>query len=243
MKTKGADKLGDRMKEFYEDRTRYFLPRRTYTIIRVDGKAFHTYTRGLESPFDAKLMMDMDSTAAHLCLAIQGAKFAYVQSDEISILLTDFDKLTTDAWFDGNVQKMVSVSSSFATGIFNHLRPGRLAYFDSRVFTIPNNVEVENYFIWRQQDATRNSIASAAQVLYSHKELEGKNTSEQQEMIFQKGINWNDYSIGSKRGRVIVKEEMNERTKWISIDPPIFTQEREFLSELIPIAYSETQTV
>lgn len=83
------------MKEFYENRTRNFLPRRTYTIIRVDGKAFHSYTRGLVRPFDEKLVNDMDETACYMCKNIQGAKFAFVQSDEISILLTDFEGLTS----------------------------------------------------------------------------------------------------------------------------------------------------
>ena len=172
------------MKEYYENRTRNFLPRRTYTIIRVDGKAFHTYTRGLETPFDGKLVSDMDETACYMCKNVQGAKFAFVQSDEISILLTDFDSLTTDAWFDGNVQKMASVSSSLATAKFNALRPDKIALFDSRVFSIPSTVEVANYFIWRQQDATRNSISSVAQSMFSHSELENKNTNQMQEMCF-----------------------------------------------------------
>lgn len=233
------DNLGDRMKEFYENRTRNLLPRRTYTIIRVDGKAFHTYTRGLERPFDAKLIADMDTTACYMCENIQGAKLAFVQSDEISIVLTDFDKLGTNAWFDGNIQKMASISASLATAKFNELRPNKIALFDSRVFTIPTTVEVENYFIWRQQDTVRNSISSVAQSLYSPKQLHGKNTSEMQEMCFQKGVNWNDYEPKLKRGRLIVKEQYDKngamRTRWISIEPPIFTQERELLAELIPI--------
>jgi tRNA(His) 5'-end guanylyltransferase len=232
------DTLGDRMKEYYEDRTRNVLPRRTYSIIRIDGKAFHTYTKGLQRPFDDKLMNDMDETAGFLCKNIQGAKFAFVQSDEISILLTDFEELTTDAWFDGNIQKMVSVSSSIATAKFNELRPNKLAFFDSRVFTIPSNIEVENYFIWRQQDTTRNSISSVAQSLYSHKQLEGKNTTEQQELIFQKGINWNDFAPKYKRGRVIERQLYDKngatRSKWVSVEPPIFTQERDFLASRIP---------
>jgi tRNA(His) 5'-end guanylyltransferase len=128
-----------------------------------------------------------------------GAKFAYVQSDEISILLTDFEDIGTQAWFENNVQKMVSVAASMATAKFNQLRMMRatstylidnkgdshkslnlediqnfkLAEFDARVYQIPQKVEVENYLIWRQQDATRNSISSVAQSLYSHKELHG----------------------------------------------------------------------
>jgi len=233
------DNLGDRMKDYYESRTKSFLPRRTYTLIRIDGKAFHTYTRGLKRPFDEKLVNDMDETAKYLCKNIQGAKFAFVQSDEISILLTDFDKLQTSAWFDGNIQKITSISASLATAKFNELRPNKIALFDSRVFTISSNIEVENYFIWRQQDTVRNSISSVAQSLYSHKELHNKNVSEMQEMCFAKGINWNDYPPKYKRGRLIVKEYYDKdgakRSRWISIAPPTFTQEREELTKLIPI--------
>ena len=232
------DSLGDRMKEFYENRTRNFLPRRTYTIIRVDGKAFHSYTRGLVRPFDEKLVNDMDETACYMCKNIQGAKFAFVQSDEISILLTDFEGLTTDAWFDGNIQKMASISASLATAKFNELRPNKIALFDSRVFTIPSDIEIENYFIWRQQDTTRNSISSVAQSMFSHRELENKNTDQMQEMCFQKGVNWNDFSAKLKRGRLIVKQDYEKegatRSKWVSVEPPIFTQEREMLKGLIP---------
>jgi len=248
--------IGNRMKEFYENRTRYLLPRRTYTLIRIDGKAFHTYTKGLNRPFDEGLMNDMDETAKYLCKNIQGAKFAYVQSDEISILLTDFETLTTDTWFDGNIQKIVSVSASLATSAFNRFRyirhitdlpdllsakslfPLKDAEFDARVWTIPNNIEVENYFIWRQQDATRNSILSVAQTLYSHKEMSNKKCNILQEMIFQKGINWNDYSLGEKNGRLIVKETYlkgeSNRTKWVSIGAETFSQNREILENLIP---------
>lgn len=255
------DQLGDRMKNFYEDRFRYKLPRRTYTIIRIDGKAFHTYTKGLERPFDNGLIQDMDDTTKYLCKNIQGVKFGYVQSDEISLLLTDFDDLQTDMWFDGNLQKMCSVAASMATMEFNRLRtlreskimvdirqpdeyyigfPKKLGMFDARVFQISNSIEVENYFIWRQQDATRNSISSVAQSLYSHKELNGKSSDEKQEMIFQKGINWNDYPSRMKRGGFVYKfpvekEENVIRNVWSQIDCPIFTQDRTFLKTKIPV--------
>jgi len=232
------DSIGDRMKEFYENRTRTFLPRRTYTIIRVDGKAFHTYTRGLARPFDIDLVNDMDETACYMCKNIQGAKFAFVQSDEISILLTDFESLTSDAWFDGNIQKMASISASLATAKFNELRPGKIALFDSRVFIIPSDIEVENYFIWRQQDTVRNSISSVAQSMFSHRQLENKNTGQMQEMCFQGGVNWNDFADKLKRGRLIIKQGYEKdgatRTKWVSVDSPIFTQNRNILSDIIP---------
>jgi tRNA(His) 5'-end guanylyltransferase len=233
----GNDSLGDRMKNFYEDRTRYLLPRRTYTIIRLDGKAFHSYTKGLKRPFDDQLMLAMDETAQFLCKEIQGSKLAFLQSDEISIILTDFDKIETDAWYDGNIQKIVSVSASLATGKFNELRPGNLAFFDSRVFTIPSQIEVENYLIWRQNDTTRNSISAVAQSLYSHKELMSKSCDQMQEMIFQKGTNWNDLASRYKRGRVIIKEFYDKggvkRSKWATVEAPIFTQDKKFLKRFL----------
>jgi len=235
------------MKEQYEQRTRAWLPRRTYTIIRLDGKAFHTFTKKMKRPYDEDFMHTMDVTAKYLCENIQGAKFAYVQSDEISILLTDFDKITTDAWFDGQVQKITSVSASLATGIFNammfqnyfcgedgkgvgeHFTPETdihdvsipvgdiinympygfpkktLAFFDSRVFTIPDPIEVENYFVWRQKDAVRNSLSMHAQSLFSHKKLHGKSQSDMHDMIHERGENWNDLPDGFKRGRTMQK--------------------------------------
>lgn len=258
------DELGHRMKEYYEQRYKYSLQRRAYTIIRIDGKAFHTYTKNLNKPFDEELTQDMIDTTIYLCKNIQGAKFGYVQSDEISILLTDFDELSTQAWFDNNVQKMVSVSASLATAKFNQLRLKRdaiecgdlvstqitefgLAHFDSRVFQLPTKTEVENYFIWRQQDAVRNSISAVAQSLYSHKELHNKNQNEMQEMIFKKGINWNDLELKYKRGSFIEKVtssrentkdfnlEIPLRTIWSNFSSiPIFSKERNFLNTRIP---------
>jgi tRNA(His) 5'-end guanylyltransferase len=232
------DELGDRIKKYYEYITRFFLPRRTYSIIRIDGKAFHTYTKGLNTPFDDQFVSDMDETACYLCKNIQGAKIAFVQSDEISILLTDFDDIKTDAWYDGNIQKICSISASLATAKFNELRPGKIALFDSRVFTIPSKIEVFNYFLWRQQDTTKNSISTVAQTLYSHNELKGKNGDMKQEMIFQAGINWNNYPDKLKRGRLIVKEQYEKngaiRNRWVSISVPIFTKDKDFLLNLIP---------
>lgn len=251
--SKTKDALGDRMKG-YETVTKYKLLRRSYTMIRIDGKAFHTYTRGLESPFDMGLIDDMDATAAYLCQNIQGAKCAFVQSDEITIVITDFDKLETSAWFDNTVQKMVSVSASMATSKFNQLRTNRLisagkilidfedmrlAEFDSRVWQMPTRDEVFNNLIWRQQDTVKNSISTVAQSLYSHKELHNMNGNQMQEMIFEKGINWNDFNPKLKRGRIIVKETYEKqpevfRTRWISQEPPTFTQDRAYLEDLIP---------
>jgi len=240
------DALGDRMKNDFENRTRISLPRRSYTLCRIDGNCFKTFTKGLIKPFDSGLVDDMDATAAYLCKNIMGARFAFVQSDEISILLTDFEEIQTQAWFDNNLQKMCSISASKATRGFNEARLKRLgvdgmkwAEFDSRFWQIPQKAEVENYFIFRQKDATRNSIASVAQFLYKNpNDLKGVNSDKQQELIFQKGINWNDFPYQYKRGRIISKVtyEVNgaTRTKWERVETPIFTQDREFLQKLIP---------
>ena len=112
------DSLGNRMKG-YENISRSYLIRRIPVIIRLDGKAFHTFTRGLKKPFDEILMNTMWETAKYLCENIQGCKIAYTQSDEISLLLTDYENIDTSAWFDNNVQKMVSISASMATLAFN----------------------------------------------------------------------------------------------------------------------------
>ena len=280
------DSLGDRMKGHYENRTRYLLPRRTYTVLRIDGKAFHAYTKDCERPYDSLLSEDMDFTAVALCKQIEGAQLAYVQSDEISLLVTDFADNQTQAWFDGNLQKLASISAAIATAHFNSFRwqrtiLGRIdsanvpdaepisinakpllinllreptAYFDSRAFTIPDPTEVENYFNWRQQDATRNSISMTAQAHLPHERLQGKTSDEMQEMLWQEcGINWNDMPGGFKRGRCVVREAVAqdkeyvdkrieetrtaagvERHVWQPVVPPVFTRERDWLRSHIP---------
>lgn len=113
------DDLGNRMKTFYEEISKTRLMRRTPVVIRIDGKAFHTFTRGFKRPFDDVLIKTMQDTAKYLCENIQGCQLAYTQSDEISLLLIDYQRFETSAWFDYEVQKMVSISTSMATMEFN----------------------------------------------------------------------------------------------------------------------------
>ena len=235
--SKKPDALGDRMKG-YENCYRLYIPKKTFVVVRLDGVAFHTYTKGLVRPFDNDLMQDMDETTRFLCEKISGCKLGYVQSDEISLVLSDRDTLDTEPWFGNNLQKLCSVSAAMCTAKFNQLRIDRainnisfepfasnhtafalrsavstnkLAYFDARVFILPSETEVYNYLQWRSNDASRNSVSSVAQSLYSHKELHGKSNSDKQELIFKKGINWNDYTYRQKRGGTFTK------TKFISI--------------------------
>lgn len=239
-----------RMKEQYENRTRYMLARRTYTIIRVDGRAFHTWTRGMDRPYSIPLMVAMDNTALALCDEIAGAQFAYIQSDEISVLVTDFAKIDTHAWFDNNLQKLCSISASVATAEFNRqwtdMRP---AHFDARVFQIPDPVEVANYFVARQKDATRNSISMLAQHYCSPKELHGVSCEKMHDKIHEHGDNWANHPVRFKHGGMIVKEmtepykkqtrvgeiEIPPHLEWKIVEPPVFTQYRAWLTEKIPL--------
>lgn len=278
------DSLGDRMKG-YENISRIYLTRRTPIIIRIDGKAFHSFTRGFARPFDDVLIKSMQDTAKYLCENIMGCKLAYTQSDEISLLLVDYEKIETQAWFDNNLQKIVSVAASMATMAFNRafekqyyawketIMPtdylgythditetkvkrmevyafaiNKGAMFDARAFILPRE-EVCNYFIWRQQDAIRNSIQMVAQSNFLHKELQGKSCNVLQDMLHeQKGINWNDYSTVYKRGSCIIKIEdginqydevgnicgYTERTKWIvDKEIPIFIQDRDYINKYV----------
>lgn len=225
-----SDSLGDRMKG-YENAYRLYLPKRLPVIIRIDGKAFHTYTKGMQKPWDSGLEICMRVTAKELCDSIQGAQLAYVQSDEISILIHNYKKLNSEAWFDNNLQKLTSVSASIATAIFNlsatslGLSPN-LALFDSRAWVLPE-AEVCNYFIWRQQDASRNSVSMLAQSLYSHKELQNKNSPQLQEMCFQAGHNWDSLPTHHKRGFCVIRKE-----GWVVDDEiPIFTQDRSYVEK------------
>lgn len=148
------DSLGDRMKNNYENRNKTYLTRRVPVILRLDGKAFHTYTKGFERPFSKPLSDLMTDTALFLCENIQGAKLCYTQSDEITILITDFDKITSDAWFGYESSKMNSIAASMAGVLFNDLAKRRgtgkdkYAFFDCRAFNIPE-AEVANCFRWR----------------------------------------------------------------------------------------------
>lgn len=202
------DKLGSRMKEQYEDRARYFLPRWTNTIIRLDGKAFHSFTKGFAKPFSLVLHKTFKDSIFELCKGIQGVKIAYYQSDEVSLLLQDFAFERTEAFYNGNIQKIASVSASMLTAYFNKYlfqngaEVTKLAMFDARVFSIPDPIEAQNYFIWRQKDAIRNSISSLAQSLYSHKELIKKNSDDMKAMCLEKGIDWEKLDDSQKRGRI-----------------------------------------
>lgn len=251
-----ADKLGDRMKGYYENRSKTYLTRRVPVMLRLDGCHFHTFTKGLKKPYDLLFIEVMQKTTKSLCESIQGCKFGYVESDEISLLLTDYDTLQTDAWFDYSVQKICSVAASMAAMFFNkHLKECALqkfddkdyyntllkkielgGYFDARAFNLPEH-EVVNYFIWRQNDATRNSIQGLAQANFSQKQLQGLNNSQLQDKLHEeKGINWNDCKTVEKRGSAVIKvlDPITGRSKWtIDTEMPIISQNKDYIENIL----------
>ena len=263
--SKSKADLDSRMKHYYEEVPKIKLARRIPVAIRLDGKAFHTFTRGFDRPFDKVFRNAMMKTTLELCKNIQGCVLGYTQSDEITLILIDYQTLTTDAWFDYEVQKMCSVSASMATLYFNRafneevrleskeveadfkndklkklysthcvaLRKG--ATFDSRCFNIPKE-EVANLILWRQNDASKNSISMVAQTYFSQKELNKKKSNDMQDMLMtQKGINWNNFSIPEKRGVCCIRVEEGIRTKWtIDKEIPIFKgEDREYINNLV----------
>lgn len=232
-----------RMKYAFDDRQRYYLTRRTPVILRLDGKAFHAYCKPLKNRFDPSFMEVMNLTAIKLCESIQNAQVAFIQSDEVSILLHDYKRLTSEGWFDYCKSKVESISAAIASVEFtinSNLIWGnniKSAYFDSRAFNIPE-FEVNNYFIARQRDSIKNSINSLGQSLYSTRELYGKKLSQVQDMTIAKGSNWNDLPTSWKRGRCIVKSNciINnvERIKWIvDNEIPEFTQDKNYIEQYL----------
>ena len=250
------------MKAYYEAIPKTKLMRRTPVIIRIDGKAFHTFTKNFNKPYDEAIGNAMVGTMKYLCENIQGCVFGYTQSDEITLVLVDYQTFNTAAWFDYEVQKMCSVSASMATMQFNKLFTefarkeiskqfnanystakitkvyskaiAKGAMFDSRVFNIPKE-EVTNCILWRQQDATRNSIEALGRSFFSSKQLYKKNTSQIQDMLMEMfNINWNNSPTSFKRGVACFKENDGKRSSWkVDYEMPTISQDRDYVEKHI----------
>lgn len=249
-----------RMKK-YEFVSRNYLTTRIPVIIRLDGKAFHTFTKGFKRPFDDVLSETMQETMKYLCENIQGCVIGYTQSDEITLVLIDYKKIDTSAWFDYNIQKCASVAASMATLQFNCIFSEKVysledntiedlqyidtlknavvkgAMFDARVFNIPKE-EVCNNLLWRQNDASRNSVQMVGRAYFSHKQLNKKSTSDIKDMLMlEKGINWNDCPTKYKRGSCCIRrvDEETGRSKWtIDNEIPIFKGDgRKYIDGLV----------
>lgn len=237
----------------YENTPKTYLMRRAPVIARIDGRAFHTFTKRLKHidssieklPFSEVMHTCMMYTTRQLVDNIQGCVLGYTQSDEISLLIRDWDTHETQAFFDYNVQKITSLMGAIASNAFNWLYQDYdepqdfkdLAQFDARVHNIPKE-EVANYFIWRQQDASRNSVQMLGHYCFSQKQMHAKNNSQVQDMLMlEKGINWNDIPTWMKRGSCVMRNPdrsvPNSAIRTLSTisddDIPIFTQDREYI--------------
>ena len=218
--------LGDRMKT-YESVTEFHLTRRIPVIIRIDGRAFHSFTRKFGRGWNEEFVNQMIEVAKVVQKDIQGCNFCYCQSDEVSFLLTDYKTIRTSPWFDYDARKLVSISASLASSIMTLLN-NKVISFDSRAFSLPQD-EVCNYFIWRQQDATRNAIQMAGQEHFSHKQLNNLSCNDIQEKLFQeKQINFNDYPVIRKRGFCVINDVIDKEI-------PIFSQDRNYVERFVNI--------
>ena len=236
------DKFGDRMKMYENiEAQRAFMPGLPICV-RIDGRAFHTFTRGMKRPYDEDMSNAMVETMKYL-VEQTFACIGYTQSDEITLILSD----AKEPLFGGRISKLTSLFASMATAKFNevihkkyHDKP--LAQFDCRCWQVPNRTEAVNELLWREFDATKNSISMAARAYYSDKQLLGKNGSQKQDLLMEKGVNWNDYPAFFKRGtyakRLVIERPMSDE-EWSKIPK----EHQETLGRNTPVKRSVIQTL
>ena len=239
-----TNELTNRMKNYYENRSKTYLMRRTPVIVRVDGKAFHTFTKGMKKPFDDIITKSMQDTMLYLCEHMQGAVFGYTQSDEITIVLVDYKNLDSQALYDYSVQKLCSITASMATFAFNKAFAKRIdkdsfyqqkadmgALFDARCFNIPKE-EVVNCIIWRQLDGMRNAISSVGQNYFSQKELNKKTSDNIKQMLLEKGVDFEQFPTESKLGSACFKE--NGKFK-VDTEMPFIVMDKSYVANALPV--------
>lgn len=203
------DGLGDRCKEFEMiEAGRRAVPGLPL-LARLDGRAFHAFTRGLKRPYDTRLSFCMAETAAYLVEKNQPA-FGYTQSDEITLAWYEGPEQNSEYLFGGRFQKLASVLAGMASARFTKLVAEKLPekaeavpHFDCRVWQVPSLQAAVDVLIWREDDATKNSISMLAASYYSHNQLQNKNSAEKRAMLMQKGINWNNQPDFFKRGSYV----------------------------------------
>ena len=203
--------LATRMSEYESHTTSIKLIKRLPIVVRLDAKSFGAYTKGLKRPYDIRLSRLMIETAKYL-MRETNANIAHTGSDEINLLYYT-DTQGSELFLNGRLFKMQSLLAAMATAFFNNKqdeylpeKKGKMPIFDCRVFNVPDVYEAANYFLSREMDVTRNSISMAAETVYSHTQILNKTSKEKQEMLFQKGINWNEYDTCFKRGTYIQRK-------------------------------------
>lgn len=202
--------LGDRMKLYEQPTTSRKAFKGQPLVVRLDGKNFHRFCKGLKRPYDERLSQLMVEVVKYLVETFQPL-VGYTQSDEITLVWHINADETAEYPFGGRFQKMESLLAAYATACFNRLlgcyipeKEGDLAVFDARAFSVPNIKEAYHTILWRQQDATKNAISMAAQSMFSHKSLQGLHGPEMQERMWkEKGVNFNDYPSFFKRGTFV----------------------------------------
>jgi len=225
-----VDSLGDRIKK-YEAVTQAHLIRRMPVIIRLDGCHFSKFTKWCVKPFDEQLSNIMADTTEYLINNIQGAVFGYTQSDEITLVLKDYDTFETEAWFGNNIQKIVSVSASTCSAFFNkqiseYTKVDKLATFDSRVFNVSKE-EVANVIIWRQKDIIRNSVQALGQYHLGHKVIQGLNNLEVMQKLYEAGVDILTIPKRFTHGIACTKDI------GIDLELPTFTEDRNYIEKYI----------
>lgn len=202
---KDTDDFGNRMKAYEAVETARKLDPLLPIYARIDGRAFSTFTRGMERPFDARMTSAMIEITKHLVHA-NHARTGYTQSDEISLVWLS-DSPESDVMFSGKVQKMCSVLASMAAAKMAQVCPagfeGRLPHFDARVFQLPSREEAANAFLWRAMDARKNAISMVAQSRYSHKKLQGVDQGGMLAMLAADGVDFESYPVAFRRGSFI----------------------------------------
>lgn len=211
--------MGDRLKEYEAVESNRKLMPLLPVCIRLDGRRFSKWTKGLKRPFDEDMHTIMVELTSIL-INETNACIGYTQSDEISLILHQ-ENIHSQVYFGGRIQKIVSSLAGLASTMFNVLadmylpeHQAGLATFDCRVWNVPNKQEAVNTILWREFDAAKNSVQQAARCFYIHKELLGKNSKEMQELLFQKGVNWNDYPTWYKRGTYLQTKAFEAITKF-----------------------------
>lgn len=211
-----GDAHGAQFKE-REKKMRFKLPDAEFTGIRLDGKAFHTFTKQFEEPYDLKFMAAMDATATFILEnLLTEALFAYVQSDEITIFFTDRGRSAEGRLFDGKIEKLLSTSASAATGGFMSAFPAAkgVPIFDARLFQLDSLDELKGYLDWRRLDARKNSISMAADTLHTSKELHGMSTRQRLESL--QGTRLERLPDGFMWGRFVLRETYSDTVTFIN---------------------------
>jgi len=206
------DALGSRMKQYESVNDSVIMPNTPF-YARLDGRGFSKYTKDMERPYDHKMITCMTQTAWRLLEAFD-AKIAYTQSDEISLVwMPDRDMM-----FDGRIQKLASSLAGYASVEFYKQalmyfpkKRQKTPTFDCRVCSLPTLTEAANMILWREMDATKNSVSMATRHYYSHKSLHGKRRAEMMDLLMERGVNWNDYPDHFKRGTYITKSVVKSK--------------------------------